>query len=44
MLVVTDAINNNDDNNNLLCTKYYQYRLINVEDRANQTSVIFEHD
>ena len=28
----------------LLCTKYYQNWLMSVEDIANQTSVIFEHD
>ena len=28
----------------LLCTKYYQNWSMNVEDIANQTSVIFEHD
>jgi len=27
-----------------LCTKYYQNWLMSVEDIANQTSVIFEHD
>ena len=29
---------------NLLCTKYYQNWSMSVEDIANQTSVIFEHD
>jgi len=28
----------------LLCTKYYQNWSMRVEDIANQTSVIFEHD
>jgi len=28
----------------LLCTKYYQNWSISVEDIANQSSVIFEHD
>ena len=28
----------------LLCTKYYQNWSMSVEDIANQTSVIFEHD
>ena len=28
----------------LLCTKYYQNWSMSVEDTANQTSVIFEHD
>ena len=28
----------------LLCRKYYQNWSMNVEDTANQSSVIFEHD
>jgi len=28
----------------LLCTKYYQNWSLNVEDMANHTGVIFEHD
>jgi len=28
----------------LLCTKYYRNWSMSVEDIANQTSVIFEHD
>ena len=28
----------------LLCTKYYQNWSMSVDDIANQTSVIFEHD
>jgi len=28
----------------LLCTKYYQNWSMNIEDIANQTSAIFEHD
>jgi len=28
----------------LLCRKYYQNWSMSVEDIANQTSVIFEHD
>jgi len=28
----------------LLCTKYYQNWSMSVEDIANQTSVIIEHD
>jgi len=31
-------------NMTLLCTKYYQNWSMSVEDIANQTSVIFEHD
>jgi len=32
------------NNVTLLCTKYYQNWLMNVEDIASQSSVIFEHD
>ena len=28
----------------LLCTKYYQNWSMNVEDIANQSNAIFEHD
>jgi len=32
------------DRHSLLCTKYYQNWSMSVEDIANQTSVIVDHD